>query len=451
MAARKAKDLTRGPVTRNLLLFVTPVILSNLLQQLYTVADRVVVGRFAENGTAALAAVGSTGTATSLIIGLFNGLSVGVNILCANLIGAKETARLRTTMHTSLVLAAVFGVFLLVAGQFLAMPMLRLMNVPADMLDLACLYVKMFFCGVPASLLYNAGAAILRAHGDARRPMIILAVSGLVNVALNLALVILLDMSVAGVALATVLSQVVSAVWVLAILFNPRDIFKMRWRELGVHKASAVQIVKVGVPCGFNGIAFNLSNMILQSTVNTFGTVVVAGNVAADSISVLLYQVMAGFYAGTVSFVGQNYGARQFRRIDRVVTSAVVLSFGMVAVMGVLSFVFSRELLRIFDSDPEVILAGIPKLNIYSIYYALFAVAEVMMGALRGMKKTVVPMIINILGVCSTRILWVWLFFPMMPTADMVYACYPISWAVSSVGLTICFLCYRKTLYAREA
>lgn len=448
MVKRKAMDLTKGPVTKNLLLFVIPIILSNLLQHLYTVADRIVVGRFAENGTAALAAVGSTGAATSLVLSLFNGLAVGVNILCSNLRGAGEAKRLRITMHTSLVLAAMAGIFLLVVGQFLTRPLLQLMNVPADMLDLACLYVKIFFLGVPASLVYNVGAAILRAHGDARRPTVILAVSGLVNVALNLALVILLNMSVAGVALATVAAQMVSAVWVLCILFSRRDVFGMRLQELQVHKQATKQILAVGVPCGVNSIAFNLSNMILQSTVNTFGTVVVAGNVAADSVTILMHQVLVGFYSGTVSFVGQNYGARKYKRVDRVTVTATVLSCSIVAVMGVLCVLFSTPLMGIFDRDPAVILAGTPKLRIYSLFCAVFAVSEVLLGALRGMKRSLIPSIINILSICGVRILWTVAFFPLMPTADMVYVCYPISWAISTVGLLVAYLYYRRRLKA---
>lgn len=450
MVKNKSMDLTTGSVTKNLLLFVFPIILSNLLQHLYTVADRIVVGQFAENGTAALAAVGSTGAATSLILSLFNGLAVGVNILCSNLLGAGEDRRLRTTMHTSLILAAMVGVFLLLVGQFVTRPLLVLMNVPADMLDLACLYVQIFFLGVPASLVYNAGAAILRAHGDARRPMIILAVSGLVNVALNLVLVIFLHMSVAGVALATVAAQIVSAVWVLGILFSPRDIFKLRVKELQVHKQAAKQVLAVGIPCGVNSIAFNFSNMILQSTVNTFGTVVVAGNVAADSVTILAHQVLVSFYSGTVSFVGQNYGARKYKRVDRVTATASLLSCSIVTVMGLLCVLFAKPLMGIFDSDPAVILAGEPKLRIYSFYCGIFAVSEVLLGALRGMKRSMIPSMINILSICGVRILWTLVFFPLVPTVDMVYVCYPISWAVSTVGLLVAYLYYRRRMQAEE-
>lgn len=447
MVKRKTRDLTVGPIGKNLLLFVLPLIFTNLLQQLYTVADRIVVGQFAENGAIALAAVGSTGSATSLIITLFNGLASGVSIICANLRGAKEHEKLRDTMHTALVLSALSGAFLLVVGIVFARPLLVLMNVPADMLDLACLYVQLYFIGVPASLLYNAGSAILRAHGDARRPMMILSISGLANVALNLVLVIGFRMSVAGVALATVTAQVISAVWILSILFSKRDVFRLQFRELRIHKEPTKQLLTVGVPCGINGIAFCFPNMILQAKVNVFGTVVVAGNVATDSITVLIIQVMAAFYSATVSFVGQNFGAKKYKRVDKTVLVANLYSCGIVIGLSTLCMIFSNPLMSLFNSDPAVIQAGTPKLNLYCTYCALHAASQVLLGAVRGLKKTLVPSIINISTICGIRILWIYLIFPLRPTVDMVYWCYPISWICSFVGLLAAYFYYRKKLF----
>lgn len=442
-------DLTTGSVAKKLLVFAFPIILSNLLQQLYTVADRVVVGQFAQNGTAALAAVGSTGSTTSLVLSLFNGLASGVSIICANLRGAREDEKLRTTMHTALVLLGASGIFLAIAGFTFARPLMQLVNVPKDMLDLASLYVKIFFLGVPASLVYNTGSAILRAHGDARRPMMILSVSGLVNVALNLLLVVCFDMSVAGVAIATVTSQVVSMVWVLSILFSRRDVFRMRVRELRIHKKTAKRLLAVGIPCGINSIAFCFPNMILQATVNTFGTAVVAGNVAADSITILLIQVMVGFYSATVSFVGQNYGAKNYKRVDRSAITAVLISCGLVAVASTLVMVFSDPLMSIFNSDPEVIRAGTPKLYLYCSFCALYAASEVLLGAVRGLKKTLVPSVINISTICGIRIFWIFVIFPLKPTVSMIYMCYPISWVFSVSGLLAAYLYYRKKLFVK--
>ena len=450
MTKIKTRDLTVGPVAKNLLLFVIPIILSNLMQQLYTVADRVVVGQFAENGTAALAAVGSTGSTTSLVLSLFNGVASGVSILCSNLRGAREDAKLRTTMHTAITLMAVSGAFLSVVGVLFARPLMELVNVPADMLDLATLYVKIYFLGVPASLVYNTGSAILRAHGDTRRPMIILSVSGLVNVALNLVLVVGFNMSVAGVAIATVAAQVVSMVWVLSILFSKRDVFRMRRQELRIHKQPAKRLLAVGIPCGINSIAFCFPNMILQATVNTFGTAVVAGNVAADSITILLIQLMVGFYSGTTSFVGQNFGAKKYKRVDRSVATATAMSCGLIIVFSALTMIFAKPLMSLFNSDPEVIRAGTPKLNLYCSFCALYAASEVLLGGVRGLKKTLVPSIINISTICGIRILWIYVIFPLYPTADMIYWCYPISWVFSVLGLLAAYLYYRKKLFVQQ-
>lgn len=449
MQRKHTMDLTTGSVAKKLLVFVIPIILSNLLQQLYTVVDRVVVGQFAENGTAALAAVGSTGSATSMVLSLFNGLASGVSITCANLRGAREDEKLRTTMHTALLLLGISGLFLLVVGVLLARPLMQLINVPADMLDLASLYVKIFFVGVPASLVYNTGSAILRAHGDARRPMMILAVSGLVNVALNLVLVVCFNMSVAGVAIATVVSQVVSAVWVLCILFSPRDVFRMRTQELRIHTKTAKRLLAVGIPCGINSIAFCFPNMILQATVNSFGTVVVAGNVAADSITILLIQLMVGFYSGTVSFVGQNYGAKKYKRVDKSAGTAVLMSCSLIMVISALVMAFSGPLMSLFNSDPAVIRAGTPKLNLYCSFCALYAASEVLLGAVRGLKKTLVPSIINISTICGIRIFWIFVIFPLKPTVNMIYLCYPISWVFSVTGLLAAYLYYRKKLFTK--
>ena len=449
MTKIKSKDLTVGSVAKNLLLFVIPIILSNLMQQLYTVADRVVVGRFAVNGTAALAAVGSTGSTTSMVLSLFNGLASGVSILCANLRGAKEEEKLRRTMHTSLVVLGASGLFLLVVGVLFARSLMQLVNVPEDMLDLATLYVKIFFLGVPASLVYNTGSAILRAHGDARRPMMILSVSGLVNVALNLILVVFCNMSVAGVAIATVTAQVISAVWVLSILFGRRDIFRMKTKELRIHTKTAKQLLAVGIPCGINSIAFCFPNMILQAKVNTFGTEVVAGNVAADSITILLIQLMVGFYSGTTSFVGQNFGAKKYKRVDRSVATATAISCGLIVVVSALVMVFSGPLMGLFDNNPEVIRAGTPKLQLYCSFCTLYAASEVLLGAVRGLKKTLVPSIINISTICGIRILWIYLIFPLNPTVGMIYWCYPISWVFSVAGLLAAYLYYRKKLFVK--
>lgn len=450
MARKGNMDLTTGSVTRNLLLFSIPIILSNILQHLYTAADRAVVGQFAENATAALAAVGSTNSAITLLLGLTNGMAVGVNIVCANLRGARDERGLQRSMHTAMVLSVLCGLLLMGVGILVARPMLIMMSVPKSVLDLATLYMRIYFCGVPASLMYNFGAAILRANGDTRRPMVILGVSGIVNVVLNLVLVILCHMSVDGVAIATVASQVVSAVWVMGILLSKKQDYRLSFRAMRLHKKEAWNVIKIGVPCGINGMAFSVSNLILQSTVNTFGETVIAGNVAADSVGGLIYQVLVGFYTACVSFAGQNFGAGKYKRIDKGMLAGCGLSAGIVLVLGVFASVFSEPLLRIFNTDPAVVEAGVPKLAIYCYGYCVFAASEVVLGCLRGMRKTAVPSAINVFCVCVFRIFWVWVVFPLKPTIEMLYACYPISWVLSGAGLVAAYLFYRKKMFVAK-
>jgi len=446
---KRLMDLTTGSVSKNLLVFTIPIILSNLLQYLYNAADRAVVGRFAENGKEGLAAIGATGSAITLLLGLFVGLSIGTNIVCSNLKGARDTKGLRKSMHTAMVLAVVVGAVLTVFGIVVTRPMLLLMGAPEDVLDLSTLYMQIYFCGVPASMIYNFGAAILRAHGETQRPMRILAVSGIVNVALNLVFVVVFGMSVEGVALATIASQIVSAVWVCWILFNPKDEYKMSVRELKIDEKQAWNFTKVGVPCGFNSMAFSLANIVLQSTVNTWGSTVIAGNVAADSVTAFIYQVIAGFYSGCVSFAGQNYGAQQYKRISKGIISGILMLTGVTVVMGVLSLVFSNTFMGIFNTDPEVLEAGKPKLWIFGAFYWIYGIGEVLMGSLRGMKKSVVPTVINILGVCGSRLAWIWWIYPLAPSTGMIYVINPISWVLSLSALLIYYFYCRARLIKR--
>ena len=439
-------DLTTGPIMKKLLVYVAPIVLSNLLQSLYNAADRMVVGRFAENGTAALAAVGATGSATTMLLCLFSGLSLGTNIICSNLRGARNMTDLRKTMGSAPLLALICGISIMLVGVLACRPILVMMSAPTDILDQAVLYMRIYFLGAPASILYNFGSATLRSNGDTKRPMLILALSGLVNVALNLVLVIGFHLDVAGVAIATIASQYLSAFQIWRIVFDPKDEYKLTFKELKLHKRQVWTIIKVGVPCGLNGIVFSLSSMVMQSTVNTFGPVVIAGNVASDSVTNLLYQVLAGFYMAVISFTGQNYGARKLKRIDRGLGMALMLGCGSVMVLGACTVIFHTPVLSLFDSDPDVIAAGSGKLTVLSNSNVLYGVSEILMGALRGMKKTAVPTAINVGGVCLFRVVWILVFFPLNPTLNMLYACFPISYAVSGAGMLIFYLICRHNL-----
>lgn len=446
---KRLMDLTTGSVTKKLITFTIPIILSNLLQYLYNAADRAVVGRFAENGKEGLAAIGATGSAITLLLGLFIGLAIGTNIVCSNLKGARNTKALRKSMHTAMLLSVIVGVTLTVVGLFVSKPMLLLMGAPEDVIDLATLYMRIYFCGVPATMIYNFGSAILRAHGDTQRPMRILALSGLINVALNLVLVIAFHMSVAGVAIATAVAQAVSAFRVCYILFNPKDEYKLSFVELKIDKQQLWNFIRIGVPCSLNSMAFSFANTIMQSTVNTWGSDVIAGNVAADSVTSIIYQVIAGFYSGCVSFAGQNYGAHQYKRISRGIISAILILTGATMLMGALCLLFSNTFMGVFNNDPEVLAAGKPKLHIFALFYWLYGISEVLIGVLRGMKKSMVPTVINLLGVCGTRLVWIWWIYPLAPSTGMIYVVNPISWILSLSALLVYYFYCRTKLIKR--
>lgn len=446
---KRLMDLTTGSVTKQLVVFTIPIILSNLLQYLYNAADRAVVGRFAENGKEGLAAIGATGSAISLLLGLFIGLSIGTNIVCSNMRGARNTGGMRRSMHTAMTLAVVVGVALAFAGFFISKPMLLLMGAPEDVIDLATLYMRIYFIGVPATMIYNFGAAILRAHGDTQRPMRILALSGLINVLLNLVFVIFFHMSVAGVAIATAVAQAVSAFRVCWILFNPKDEYKLTFKELKIHKKQLWSFIRIGVPCSINSMAFSFANTIMQSTVNTWGSDVIAGNVAADSVASVIYQVIAGFYSGCVSFAGQNYGAQQYRRISKGIRRGILVLSGITITIGVFCLLFSDFFMGFFNTDPEVLAAGKPKLQIFAAFYWLYGISEVLIGSLRGMKKSMMPTMINLLGVCGTRLVWIWWIYPLAPSPDMIYVINPISWIISLSALLGYYLYCRAKLIKR--
>ena len=428
MSSRHSMDLTEGSVLLKLLKFVFPLILTNLLQQCYSAADVIVVGKFA--GSAALAAVGSTGSITTLLLNLFNGLAVAANVICANFYGAKKREELNNCMHTSVLLAFVGGIALTAIGVLFAKPLLMMMNSPANVIDLAARYMRIYFCGVPASLVYNFGAGILRAYGDTKRPMYILSATGIVNVVLNLVLVVFFDMSVAGVAIATIVSQILSAIAIVVILFNPRGEYQMKLKLLRVHGHQLKKLVRIGIPCGFNGIVFSISNVILQSTVNTFGDIVVAGASAAGSVNNFVYVFLASFYTACVSFAGQNFGAKKYRRIDMLLARSMVACVSMIVAAATLVTAFSDFLLKLYTNDLAVVEAGRPIMEMICWSYALYAVPEVCTGCLRGMGESTAPTLLNVFCICGLRFIWIFLVFPLNPAVPMLYLCYPISYAL---------------------
>ena len=444
-------DLTHGSVTGKLIAFTMPILASNVLQHLYNAADKAVVGRFAVNGDLALAATGATGSAITLLLNLFVGLALGANVVCANLRGASAFKELRKAMHTSIFLAALTGVCATILGICVAEPFLIAMSCPADVLALATLYMRIYFVGVPFSLLYNFGAAILRAHGDTKRPMNILAISGLANVILNLIFVIFFGMDVDGVAWATVISQIISAIMVLRILFHPDGGYDLNIKELKLHKQAVSSVLRVGLPCGFNGMVFSISNVIITASLNSLGAVAIGGNAATSGIAGLVYQVLAAFYTGCISFAGQCYGAGQYKRIDKLLLNSILLSAGIIAILSAVITLSPQWLLGLFTSNADYIHSATTQTLIMCWGYVLYGISESFLGCLRGMQRSGTPTLINALTICLPRLIWIFAFFPLCKEVWFLFLCYPISYVFSTTAQGLYYLKVRRELNQKIA
>lgn len=444
MRKQHSIDLTSGSVTKKLIIFAFPILVSSIMQQLYNTADMIVVGKFV--GDNALAAVGATGEITTLILNLFFGLATGANIVCSNLFGAKNKEDLSRCMYTAMFVAPVCGIVMTLLGLFFSRPALQLIKCPESVLDSATLYMQIYFAGAPASMFYNFGAAILRAHGDTRRPMIILMVSGVVNVMLNLVLVIVFHMGVEGVAIATISSQIISAIVVLYILFNPREEYGMQLKKLKIHKPELMKLVRIGMPCGLNGIIFNFANIILQSSVNSLGEIVMASATASNKITIIVYMILSSTYSACVSFAGQCFGAKNYARIDELWKKSILLCSGIVVIVAVPLTLFTHVPLGFFSNNPVVIETATPMLQLMVWGYVLYAIPECTVGCIRGMGTSTMPTLLNIVCICAPRIIWNYFFFPLNPTVGWLYVCYPISYAICSVAQVGYYLHRRKQL-----
>lgn len=452
MVRKNTLDMTQGPIVKKLLAFAVPLIFSLVLQQMYNLADRAVVGQFAVNGKDALAAIGATSSITSLLLNLSNGLASGLNVRCANLRGAGYLKTLRKSMHTGVLLAAVLGAMLGVIGICISRPMLRLLDTPAAILDKATLYMQLYFAGMPATVIYNFGAAILRSHGDTKRPMYILLVSGILNVMLNLVFVIVFKMDVAGVAIATAVAQALSAFRIMQILFNKKDAYKLRFKELAFHGKSLKVIINIGVPNGLNGILFSLSNLVVQSSINSFDdTAIIAAKTAAADASNLVYQIIHGFALACVSSSGQCYGAKKYKRIDELAVKATLTCGGLVATAAALMTLFPGFVIGIFNDSPDVIAAGKNILLINLWGYLLYTVSDIYLSCTRGMGKSMGITLMNIAAIITPRLIWIWFFFPMLRTIEFLYLCYPISYVISAAAQIVYFKIARKKVDKQAA
>lgn len=444
-ATKKNIDMINGPLLKKLIVFSVPLILSGVLQLLFNAADVVVVGQFA--GTESLAGVGSTGSLVNLITNLTIGLAVGANVVMARAIGAQSREKASKIVHTSVIVAVAGGVIVALIGYFMSATFLTLMKTDPEVIDKATLYLEIYFLGSPASVLYNFGASLLRAKGDTKRPLYFLIIAGVINVVLNLFFVIVLNMDVAGVAVATVISQAVSAVLVVICLIKDKDYCKMSFRKLRVHGKEFIEILRVGLPAGVYSSLFSLSNVIIQSAVNGFGKAVMAGNSAGSNLEGFVYISMNAFYNAAITFTGQNYGARKYERIKRVFLDCLLLVTVVGAVLGVVFLLFSRFLSSLYSPDPEVINYSITRLKVDLPLYFTCGVMEVLVGVLRGMGYSIVPMIISFLGACVFRIVWVFTVFETWHFLWVLYVSYPVSWILTSAAHLITYLvCYRKIM-----
>ncbi len=431
-ALRKGKpelNMVQGPIVTKIILFSLPLMLTGILQLLYNAADIIVVGQY--SGKEALAAVGSTGALINLIVNMFLGLSVGTSVAVARQYGAGDRAAVRDTVHTSMALALLGGLATGLFGLLAARTLLIWMGSPEDVLDAASLYMRIYFAGMPANMVYTFGSAILRAVGDTKRPLYFLTISGLLNVLLNLLFVIRFRMGVAGVALATVLSQVLSAVLVVRYLMQYDSAIRYIPRLTRLHRASLTPIFRIGLPAGLQGSLFSISNVIIQSSINSFGSVIMAGNAASANLEGFIYMAMNSIYQACLTFTSQNVGAKQHKRVRRILW----ICLGAVGVIGVsldgLFSLLAPQLISIYNTDPAVIEMGVIRLRIICTSYFFCGMMEVAAGQLRGLGYSILPMITTLAVVCGLRIVWVYTVFAHSHTLQTLVWSYPLSWALA--------------------
>lgn len=436
-------DMCNGPLLGKIMLFTLPLMLSGILQLLFNAADVVVVGRFA--GNEALAAVGSTGALTNLLVNLFIGMSVGANVLVARYYGGKQEEEVSRTVHTSMLVSAAGGVILAVLGIVLAKPLLLLMDTPDNVINHSVLYMRIYFLGMPVMLIFNFGSAILRAVGDTRRPLFYLIIAGVINVALNLWFVIGFHMGVAGVALATVISQCVSTALIVRSLLKSEGCLRLRPERLRMDWEKFGKIAAIGLPAGLQGSLFSISNVLIQSSVNSFGSVAMAGNTAASNIESFVYVAMNSVHQTAVSFTGQNLGGRQYDRIRKILIECLLFVTAIGLVLGNGAFLLGRQFLGFYSTDPEVISYGLLRMGIICTWYFWCGIMDVLVGSIRGLGYAVMPMIVSLLGACAFRVVWIYTFFAWDRTLRTLYISYPISWALTAGVHLICFIAvYRK-------
>lgn len=439
--------MCNGSLMDKLISFSLPLMLSGILQLLFNAVDIIVVGRF--TGRHALAAVGSTTALINMFVNLFIGISLGVNVLAARFFAAKKEREMSETVHTAIAFALVSGIVMAFVGAFFAKTALELMGTPDDVIRLSALYMRLYFCGMPFFMLYNYGAAILRAIGDTKRPLLFLIIAGIANVALNLILVIVFHLGVAGVAIGTILSQLISSILVVRCLCKAEASYQLHFSKLSIKGAYMKQIFKVGIPAGIQSTVINFSNVLLQSSVNSFGSIAMAGYTAANNIFGFLYAATNSITQACMSFTSQNYGVGKLKRMDRVLFNCMILTIIITLLLGGGTYIFGHQLLGIYTSDAEVIACGIEIFLYTTVTYFLCGLMDLFPGAMRGMGYSFVPMIISIIGTVGLRIVWIFWVFPNNRSLDVLFISYPASWIFTIAMQVTCFLFVRKRVFRK--
>ena len=442
-------DMLNGPLAGKILCFSLPLMLSGILQLLFNAADVMVVGKWA--GRLALAAVGSNGALVNLLTNVFMGLSVGASVQVSTNYGAGRQEDVSKIVHTSVVLSLISGLLLMMIGLLFANPLLEIMGTPEDVISLSALYLRIYFLGMPAMLLYNFGSAILRAVGDTKRPLYYLVAAGLVNVALNILFVVEFQMSVAGVALATTISQCISCYLLVRRLLTVDSCIRLHLKKLTMHKDKLVKIIRIGLPAGLQGVVFSLSNVLIQSSVNSFGSVVMGGSTVSANVEGFVYVSMNAFSQATVTFTSQNLGAGKYSRINRILGNSLFLVLIIGVVLGNGIILFGRTFLSLFSPDPEVIGYGMRRMGVVLSTYFLCGMMEAVVGSLRGLGYSVMPMIVSAIGACGLRVLWIFTIFAWERSLESLFMSYPISWGVTLAVHLICFWVVRRKFPKEDA
>ncbi len=447
---RYQKSMLQGPLFLNIITYTIPIILTSLLQLLFNAADLVIVGRFC--GSISVAAVGATGAITTMVINLFVGLSIGAGVCMAHAIGGRDEQAMHRTVHTTLPLAVISGLVLTGVGITFAQTFLQWMGTPEEVLPLSTLYMRIFFGGMVFNMVYNFCASILRAAGDTKGPLIFLTIAGVANVVLNVFFVTVLHMNVAGVALATTISQGVSAVLVVIALMRRTDACKLQLKKMRFYKAQLVKIIGKGVPAGIQGSLFSISNVVIQSSINSFGDVFMSGSAAASNIEGFVYVCMNAFMQTALNFTGQNVGAGQYKRVSKIASICLASVTIVGVVLGSAVYLLSPQLLAIYITDsPQAIAYGVDRLIYLLLPYFLLGLHEVTTGLLRGLGAAVSPMVVSVLGICGLRVVWVSTVFqlPQFHTPGWLFVSYPISWIVTfAAELVLYLVIYRR--YVRK-